>query len=224
VHGWEGRATQLGRFVAPLTARGFRVLGFDAPGHGARPGPALDVLAYAQFLRGVAAEVGPLRGLIAHSMGAAASAFAARLPLRVERAVLIATPRSVADVLARFETLLGLAPPTRARLRAHLETSLFRAPLAELDLARHVPRYLPPTLLVAADDDADVPVAETQELAANWPRAHMRIALGAGGHRKVLRDPGVIEAAADFIGAEKWVARPLVQRAPALSDAHARTG
>lgn len=30
VHGWEGRGTQLGSFVAPLVAKGFRVLLFDA--------------------------------------------------------------------------------------------------------------------------------------------------------------------------------------------------
>lgn len=221
VHGWEGRATQLGRFVAPLTARGYRVIGFDAPAHGVHRGPALDVLAYAQFLRGVAAEYGPLRGVIAHSMGAASLAFAARLPLRVGRAVLISTPRSVEGVLSRFEVLLGLGARTREILRARLEAELFRAPLAELDLVRHVPRYLPPTLLVAADDDADVPAGETQQLAARWPRAHMKIALAVGGHRKVLRDRLVIEAVIDFIDAEAWLPRPLAA-APDARSAPAR--
>jgi len=35
VHGWGGRGTQLGAFVEPLVARGFSVVTFDAPGHGA---------------------------------------------------------------------------------------------------------------------------------------------------------------------------------------------
>jgi hypothetical protein len=34
VHGWEGRGAQLGPLVEPLTAAGFRVFVFDAPGHG----------------------------------------------------------------------------------------------------------------------------------------------------------------------------------------------
>lgn len=217
VHGWEGRTTQLGHFVAPLVARGYRVVGFDAPAHGAQGGRALTVVQYAQFLRGVVAEYGPLRGLIAHSMGAAAAAFAARLPLRVERMVLIATPRSFEGVLSRFEVLLGLGPRTREVLRTRLERELFHGPIAELDLARHVPRHLPPALLVATDDDADVPVADTQQLAAQWPRAQMKIALRAGGHRKVLRDPRVVALVTEFIGAETWLPRPLA--APAEADA-----
>src|SRR5262245_3439937 len=35
VHGWSGRGAQLGGFVAPLVARGFSVVTFDATGHGA---------------------------------------------------------------------------------------------------------------------------------------------------------------------------------------------
>ena len=37
VHGWNGRATQLGGFVEPLVARGYRVVAFDAFGHGESP-------------------------------------------------------------------------------------------------------------------------------------------------------------------------------------------
>src|SRR5215468_3962485 len=34
VHGWGGRGTQMGTFVAPLLAAGYRVMWFDQPGHG----------------------------------------------------------------------------------------------------------------------------------------------------------------------------------------------
>src|SRR5690349_4240764 len=35
VHGWEGRATQLGAFVPALLEAGYRVVAVDMPGHGA---------------------------------------------------------------------------------------------------------------------------------------------------------------------------------------------
>src|SRR5262249_24762467 len=35
VHGWGGRGVQMGAFVEPLRARGYRVVWFDQPGHGA---------------------------------------------------------------------------------------------------------------------------------------------------------------------------------------------
>lgn len=215
VHGWEGRVTQLGRFVAPLVARGFRVIGFDAPAHGGNGGKALDVLDYAQFLRRIVAEYGPLRGVIAHSMGASAIGFAAQLPLRVERAVLISIAASVGGVVQRFEDLLGLGPRTRERLRARLEARLFGQPIAALDFTRQVPPFLPQTLLLATDDDRDMPVEDTQLVAAHWPKARMKIALAAGGHRKVLRDARVIEAAVNFIAEEAWLPRPIETTTPA---------
>lgn len=213
VHGWEGRVTQLGQFVAPLVARGFRVIGFNAPAHGGQPGKALDVLQYAQFLRMVVAEYGPLRGVIAHSMGASAMAFAARLPLRVERMVLLSAAKSVGGVARWFEDLLDLAAATRRVFRARLERDVFGVPIADLDLSEHVPAFLPQTLLLATDDDRDVPVSDTQQLAAAWPKARMKIALNAGGHRKLLRDQRIIEAAVSFIGEEAWIPRPLVPEA-----------
>lgn len=37
MHGWEGRASQLGLFALPLVAAGYRVVGLDGPGHGESP-------------------------------------------------------------------------------------------------------------------------------------------------------------------------------------------
>jgi hypothetical protein len=38
MHGWEGRAAQLGAFVGPLVAAGLKVVGYDAPAHGESAG------------------------------------------------------------------------------------------------------------------------------------------------------------------------------------------
>src|SRR5882724_4574089 len=40
VHGWNGRASQLGAFVEPLVRAGLQVVAFDAPGPGASAGTA----------------------------------------------------------------------------------------------------------------------------------------------------------------------------------------
>jgi len=210
VHGWEGRVTQLGRLVAPLAARGYRVIGFNAPAHGEHKGKALNVLEYGQFLRMVVAEHGPLRGVVAHSTGASALAFAATRPLRVERAVLVSTANSVGGVVQWFEDLLGLSSTTRRVLRQRLETEIFKRPIPELDLTAHPPTYIPPTLLLATDDDRDVSASDTQSIAAHWPEARVTIVSKAGGHRKLLRDERMIEAAVNFIAEDKaqLLARP----------------
>src|SRR5690349_395790 len=43
VHGWAGRGTQLGEFVAPLVAAQRRVVALDAPAHGDSPGTQTNV-------------------------------------------------------------------------------------------------------------------------------------------------------------------------------------
>ena len=70
VHGWGGRGTQLGAFVAPLVARGFSVVTFDAPGHGASDEGVVTIPEMTAAIHTVAASRGPLAGLVAHSAGA----------------------------------------------------------------------------------------------------------------------------------------------------------
>ena len=90
VHGWEGRGMNLGMFIAPLTAAGYQVIALDGPAHGESPGEQTNPVDFAHGLHNVGKELGPLAGVIAHSMGAASTALALRQGLVAERVVLIA--------------------------------------------------------------------------------------------------------------------------------------
>lgn len=50
VHGWNGRAAQLGGFVSPLVAAGMRVVAHDSVGHGASSGGASSIVEMADAL------------------------------------------------------------------------------------------------------------------------------------------------------------------------------
>jgi hypothetical protein len=84
LHGWGGRSEQLAAFVGPLTAAGHRVIALDAPGHG-RSGPGAlggrrsTVPEFSAALRAAAAQDGGrVHAVVAHSFGAAAAALAVR--------------------------------------------------------------------------------------------------------------------------------------------------
>ena len=92
VHGWNGRATQLGAFVEPLLARGYRVVAFDAIGHGESAGKQSSLPEFANCIRQIADELGGVYAIVAHSLGGAATTFALAYGLRAERLVYVSHP------------------------------------------------------------------------------------------------------------------------------------
>src|SRR5437016_5869213 len=64
VHGWGGRGAQLGALVGPLVARGFSVVTFDAPGHGASDEGMVTIPEITRAIRAVAESRGPLAAIV----------------------------------------------------------------------------------------------------------------------------------------------------------------
>ncbi len=77
VHGWGGHAGRLAHFVSPLTAAGFSVVAFDAPGHGCSDRTLCSLPEIAESIRALAGKI-DLFGVVGHSLGATAAALAAR--------------------------------------------------------------------------------------------------------------------------------------------------
>jgi hypothetical protein len=206
VHGWGGRAEQLGAFVAPLVSCGLRAIAVDGPGHGASAGGRSSGVEIARALADVVAQLGAARGVIAHSLGAAAVTFAVREGLRVERLVFIGAPADPLTWVERFGRRLGLSRAVMTEMRRRSETRI-QARWEDLPLVP--PRGLtePPPLLVVHDrDDREVPWADGAAIAAAWPGARFLETTGLG-HRRVLRDPAVVASVAGFVaGAEAGTA------------------
>jgi pimeloyl-ACP methyl ester carboxylesterase len=57
-----------------------------------------------------------------------------------------------------------------------------------------------PLLIVHDREDDDTPWADGAALARVWPDARLVTTTGLG-HRRILRDPGVVAAATDFVTA-----------------------
>ncbi len=107
VHGWSGRGSQMGAFAEPLVKLGFRVVTFDAPGHGIADGRLSGLSEIAIAIERVASRVGPLHAIVAHSVGTAAATIALSRGLSVERLVYIAPPENPGDHLYRAARFLG---------------------------------------------------------------------------------------------------------------------
>jgi hypothetical protein len=86
----------------------------------------------------------------------------------------------------------------RAAVRARLEARVGIA-MDALDVSALAPRGdAAPVLVVHDRRDAEVPFASGAAIAGAWPGARLLATEGLG-HRRVLRDAGVIEAAVSFV-------------------------
>jgi pimeloyl-ACP methyl ester carboxylesterase len=75
-HAWGGRGTQLAKFIEPLISKGYRVIAFDAPGHGRSSGKMTDMMEYSAAIHAIERHVGGVDALVAHSFGAGNAMFA----------------------------------------------------------------------------------------------------------------------------------------------------
>jgi pimeloyl-ACP methyl ester carboxylesterase len=197
VHGWGGRAAQLTSFVEPLTARGFSVAAFDAPGHG-RSGRSLSSAPqFARALSAVAHAQGGAHAVVAHSMGAAGVALALRDGLRVERVVFLGATADPPSWILPFARHVGLSRPVVDRLKARSERRLGIS-WSELHIPRLAARFDVPLLVVHDRNDRQVTVRDAREIASAWKGARLVETVGLG-HNRPLRDSGVVRGVVDFV-------------------------
>ena len=198
VHGWSGRGSQLGAFVEPLVREGYRVVAFDGPSHGQADGRLSGIPEFATAIGLIAAQYGPLQAVVAHSMGAAATTVALSRGLEAQHVVFVAPPVNPEQWLPQIAGQLGLGDEVARRTRDRIERR-FAFRFEEVHVEALAPQMEVPLLLVHDRKDADVPYEESARMAQAWPGATLLTTSGLG-HRRILRDPAVIDAAVAFLG------------------------
>ncbi len=167
------------------------------PAHGGSTGRQLTALDMARALRVVARQFSPTRGVIAHSLGAWVAVYAMADGLELDWAVLLAPaaePTHFARILA---TALGFSGRGADGVLKRIEQRLGRR-LQDMNVVQFIPRSRPPLLVFHDLEDPEVPFRHGEAIARAWPGARLEPLAGMG-HRRLLRDAGVIHTAAAFI-------------------------
>ncbi len=193
VHGWSGSHTDLDAFVEPLVAAGRRVVGMDLPAHGCSDGEAASIPDLADGIFHVVRAIGPVTGVVAHSVGCAATGVALQNGMELARTVLIAPPSRYADFARAFARQAGVDPEA-------LLTALRRRDIDmdSIDYPAIAPSLKSSALVIHSTDDQVVPFVNGQEIARAWPGARF-IAREGLGHRRILADPDVVSASVSFL-------------------------
>lgn len=187
----------MGRFVAPLLERGYRVVWFDQPGHGESGHEPVGLPDLSFALHALTVTHGPFDTAIGHSLGGAAIALALRRRLQMRRAVFICPPASMNEHTRNFARRLCIAPDVRDAMRTRLENR-YGLPFAEIDRIEELERVRIPALFVHDNDDTEIPIEHTLRLSARMTGARLIRTHGLGHHR-ILRDPGVVKSVVGFV-------------------------
>lgn len=202
VHGWGSRAARFAPLCTVLADRGWHVVAFDAPGHGASRGDSSSLPQFMAALDAVAARFGAPHALVGHSLGALAIASRHRdgppaWASRLAAAALISMPSGAPFLVGSFLHFLGIGDATRQRLLDRFQRRFGAGPdqYTARSGAAHITA---PVLLVHDREDDIVPFEHSRQLSAQLPACRL-LATSGLGHSVLTRDAAVIEAVADFL-------------------------
>ena len=203
MHGWSGSGAQYRDFIEPLVAAGFTAVSFDAPEHGARSGRRTHMLRFSASLLAIERELGRIDCVIAHSLGAMATAYTLQLGLEPGRLVCVAPQLDSQHLFDSYRRLLRLRPALAQRsielIGERLRELMQRDdPWSTLQPAAMLGERGMPGLLVYDNQDPEIPAEQFREMVAGWPDCRSLETQGLG-HNRILRDRGVIDAIVDYL-------------------------
>ncbi len=201
MHGWNGRGTNLSSFVEPLVASGFRVVAFDAHGHGDSKGQYCYAPLFAEAAMTLAREKGDFYGLIAHSFGTCAGTVAQKLGMRFDKVVYLSTMCWIKQRFFEFSAAVGLDAAGQEEMW-QVSENYFGVGLIESfhgDVAGK--DFTSRGLLIHDEDDPEILPEQSRAMAAVWPDSELWLTKGLG-HFRIIRSPQVVSRVVEFMNNE----------------------
>ena len=155
---------------------------------------------FALAIRAVAEERPPLHAVVAHSFGGAATMVAHLEAPIASGTVLLAPAAEPAWFTDRAADLLGVPLHRRAGMKQRVEVRAGRR-YEDIDLRLREGALSLPVLVLHDPADAEVPIAHGEAAARVSVRGRLEPLPGLG-HRRLLRDPGVVERIGRFVAGE----------------------
>jgi len=200
IHGWAGSSRQYRRIALRLTEQGYRCVVIDLPAHGIEAGRSTHAFEMADAIEIAGNALGKVDIVVAHSLGAMATAVAMQRSLRADRLVLVAPGLRPHKALESFVATLRLRPVVAKAVERSMEDRFGedlwdRMPKGMLDMS--VPGR---TLIIHDVDDDMVPIEEAKLLSESWGVG--LVSTRGHGHNGVLRASEVIDQIATLASAE----------------------
>jgi len=207
VHGWEDDNALWSPLIDACADIFRAVVVLDLPGHGFSPSEVHSVDAAGEAIVAVGKALGPIDSIVAHSFGCPASIHALSHGLRVDKAVMIASPmprtkgRDDDSWNRRWKDrqLERGADPEVVDRAAEIMAAEWQGKAGGQALVEaEIPSMTAKALILHSMDDEVCPFGNSQEMAARWPGSEL-FPLDGLGHRLIAQDPEVIARVIAFV-------------------------
>lgn len=201
LHGFSSSAHNFHQYVQPLVEKGYEVLAFDAPAHGASEGKLVNAIDYSEMIKEIIKLYGPVQGFIAHSFGGIALSLAMEtMPHDPSTKIAFIAPAT--ETTTAVDGAFGMLGLKSAQVRNEFDTIVFEKSGKETSWfsVRRAMNNIKASVLWVHDEDDDItPLADALRVKEDaHPNVHFIITKGLG-HRKIYRDQAVVNAVVKFL-------------------------
>ena len=197
VHGWMGRGTQFRKFIPVFNAAGYKVVSFDAVGHGRSQGKRTSLISFIELIGKIQNNYRQFEMIVGHSLGGVA-ALHATLAGITDKLVMISSPTEAQELLKEYRKRIGASEELLPFFNEKVEV-LFKRKFEDLAVEKNIGKLKNADLLFIHDeDDREVPFSSIEVVKREFPAAQIMVTKG-NGHTRILKDQSVITKVLEFL-------------------------
>ena len=196
-HGWAGRGTQLYELADKLLENGMMVIAFDSPAHGQSAGKKTHLIESVETIHYLNTTYGPFEAAIGHSYGGIGLLAAQAEKPFLNKLITLGIDNSIANIINEFVNKIGLNQKVVKLVQQKMDQK-FNSSIEKVSAEESAKSLQIPTLIIHDSQDKDVDVSSAFKIRQNLQKGELFVTKGLG-HRKIFRDPKVIQKIITFI-------------------------
>ncbi|TVZ57112.1 serine aminopeptidase S33 family [Lutibacter sp. Hel_I_33_5] len=192
VHGWGGRASNFGAIIPVLIEKGYQVISFDGPSHGASTKKKTNFFEMSDLVK-LFLQKDDYDIIITHSMGSVLAITAmSSLRYKVNQMILLTTPSRFLEFIGLAVTQFGLSTNTTKLLIDKIKKTTTYDPikLKAIDLVKDI--TMENVTFIHDKNDKVIPI-EKSKLVSSYIKNSKFIEIDGTGHFKMLWSKKVVE-------------------------------
>ena len=193
LHGFSSTCHKFDKYAVALIKKGYEVLAFDAPAHGASTGNTVNAVEYSEMIMKAYENYGPIDAYIAHSFGGMAVSLALEdLPHNEATKVVLIAPAT--ETTSAIEGAFAMLGVNNKHIRKSMDDIIFSmsGKNTEWFSVRRAMKNIRASVLWVHDEQDDVtPLADVLKVKED-ALGHIQFYITCGlGHQKIYRDQQV---------------------------------